>query len=247
MSNILSVENVTLNYGKFEAVSDVTFTAAKGDYIGVVGPNGSGKTTLMRAIIGLLPVQTGRIRLNGGGSLSGSIGYLPQKQAAIDKIFPATVEEIILTGCLARKKIFKFYTRTDHEAVEKMLVTLKIEDIKDKRIGTISGGQHQRVLLARAMVSKPELLILDEPTSALDPSIREEFYSLLTHLNEKENVTILLVSHDISSVGKYTKSMLYLDKRLVFYGNYDQFCHSDTMTNYFGYSSQHLICGRHHD
>jgi zinc transport system ATP-binding protein len=109
----------------------------------------------------------------------------------------------------------------------------------------LSGGQQQRVLLARAMVSSPKLLVLDEPTSALDPSIREGFYELLTTLNKDDNVTILLVTHDIATVGKYTNKMLYLDRKLHFYGDYEEFCKSKRMTEYFGNITQHQICWRH--
>ncbi len=98
------------------------------------------------------------------------------------------------------------------------------------------------------MVNNPEVLILDEPTSALDPKVREDFYDLLRKLNEEEQTTILLVSHDVGSIGKYTNKMLYLDQRLVFFGDYENFCKSEDMTDYFGFQSQHKMCWRHgHD
>ena len=122
---------------------------------------------------------------------------------------------------------------------------LNIEDLKNKKIGDLSGGQQQRVLLARALVSNPKLLILDEPTSALDPKIRNEFYELLKELNETLKVTIVLISHDIGTIGKYASRLIYLDKTLVFDGTFDEFCHSTDMTEYFGYFSQHQICWRH--
>lgn len=243
--SLLELKNVTVKYGKFEAVKDVTFTVEQGDYIGISGPNGSGKTTLIRAILGILPVSEGNIQFaneKGNGSL---IGYVPQKNSVSENYFPATVKEIISTGLLASKKGIKIISKSDYVKVDSILEKLHIIELREKNIGSLSGGQYQRVLLARALVNEPRLIILDEPTSALDPLIRDELYSLLAELNSGSGITILLVSHDIGSIGKYTKKMLYLDTRLVFFGGYNDFCGSDTMTQYFGYEAQHRICWRH--
>lgn len=247
MNSILSVEKVTLKYGRNEVLSDITFMAEEGDYIGIVGPNGSGKSTLMKAILGLHPFSEGKIQFGNGLKDSRFVGYLPQKAVTNDRIFPATVREIVSMGLLARKKDPKFITKSDCEKMDGVLEKLKILDLRLKKIGNLSGGQQQRVLLARALVSSPELLILDEPTSALDPRIREDFYGILKELNEKDGVTILLVSHDMASIGQYTRKMLYLDRRLIFFGSYDEFCKSPDMTVYFGHLSQHQFCWRHQD
>ena len=245
MNTLLEVKNVSVSYGKFLAVTDVTFNVSAGDYIGVVGPNGSGKTTLMKAILGLLPVSDGSIRFLMNSNKGNMLGYVPQKNSGNDNYFPATVREIVSTGFLSSKRGLKFMTENDHMKVHSILEKLHIVDLCGKKIGSLSGGQYQRVLLARALVNEPKLLILDEPTSALDPLIRDELYTLLTELNSSPGITILLVSHDIGSIGKYTKKMLYLDNSLVFYGSYSEFCGSDTMTKYFGYEAQHRICWRH--
>ncbi|NJD04361.1 MAG: metal ABC transporter ATP-binding protein [Ruminiclostridium sp.] len=247
MNSILSVENLTLKYGRHEVLSNISFTAEVGDYIGIVGPNGSGKTTLLKAILGLHPFSEGKIRFNNGSKDGRFAGYLPQKAVASDRIFPATVREIVSIGLLARKKDPKFISKGDYIKIDAILDKLEISDLKRKKMGNLSGGQQQRVLLARALVSSPELLILDEPASALDPKIREDFYGILKDLNEKEGVTILLVSHDMASIGQYTKKMLYLDRRLVFFGSYEEFCKSPDMTVYFGHLSQHQFCWRHLD
>ena len=120
-----------------------------------------------------------------------------------------------------------------------------IADIGDKLIGALSGGQQQRVLLARALVKEPELLILDEPTIAIDPEIRERFLNVLSGLNRDGGVTVLLVTHDTGSIGKYAKKLLYLEREVVFYGGFDEFCLSEEMTKVFGAFAQHLICHRH--
>lgn len=247
MSNILSVNNLTMRYGKHEVLSKISFDVEKGDYIGIVGPNGSGKTTLMKGLLGLLPAYEGEINFNRELKGMNLVGYLPQKSVTNDKLFPAKVKEIVSIGLLGNKKWPKFFTKEDYEKVDMVLEKLKILDLKDIKIGNLSGGQQQRVLLARAMVSSPEVLILDEPTNALDPNIREEFYELIKELNEKEAVTVILVSHDIGSIGKYTKKMLYLDRRLIFFGNYEELCKSEEMTKYFGFFAQHYYCGRHLD
>jgi zinc transport system ATP-binding protein len=155
------------------------------------------------------------------------------------------VAEVISIGLINANKVPQKSTISEKQKIDIILDKLKIKKLKLKKIGTLSGGQQQRVLLARAMVNSPELLILDEPTSALDPSIREDFYQLLQKLNEEEKITIMLVSHDIGSLGNFAKKLLYLDREIVFYGGYKDFCKSEKMTSYFGYMSQHQICGRH--
>ncbi len=247
LNNILSVQDLILKYGRYEVLSSTSFDVEQGDYIGIVGPNGSGKTTLMKAILGLHPVDSGKIGFNREIMGSRHIGYLPQKAVSTDRVFPAQVMEIVSMGLLAQKNGPKFINKKDYEKIGEILKKLKIDDLKDKKIGNLSGGQQQRVLLARALVSSPRLLILDEPTSALDPKIREEFYGILNGLNMSEGVTILLVSHDMASIGKYTKKMIYLDRKLVFYGSYEDFCKSTEMTDYFGPMSQHQFCWRHTD
>jgi zinc transport system ATP-binding protein len=122
---------------------------------------------------------------------------------------------------------------------------MDVLDIKNKLIGDLSGGQQQRVLVARAIVNEPELLILDEPTTALDPETREKFFHTLQELNQNKKVTIILITHDIGSIGKYASKLLYLDKRIIFYGSFEDFCSSADMESYFGEFAQHLICHRH--
>jgi len=249
MHNIMTVENMSAYYGKYLALKDISFDVRKGDYIGVVGPNGSGKTTLIKCLLGLMTPTKGKVRfLNSLEANRNHIGYLPQKAIQNDSIFPAKVKEIVAIGLLNQRKKRLFMTHDEKKQVESILSKLNILELKDKKIGLLSGGQQQRVLLARAMVNNPEVLILDEPTSALDPKVREDFYDLLRKLNEEEQTTILLVSHDVGSIGKYTNKMLYLDQRLVFFGDYENFCKSEDMTDYFGFQSQHKMCWRHgHD
>ncbi len=245
--NIIEVKGVTVQYRGVEVVSNISFDIKAGDYIGIVGPNGSGKTTLIKSLLGLLEFN-GKINFQGVSfsefTANKHVGYLPQKMAFLDERFPATAKEIVLSGVYCCKRFPKRLCKEDYLIAEKTMQMLGIDNIQDRPIGKLSGGQQQRVLLARALVHCPQVLILDEPTVALDPQSREMFYETVKKLNKEKQVTVLLVSHDIGSVGKYTSKLLYLDKKIIFYGTYEEFCKSSDMTNYFGVS-QHHICHRH--
>jgi zinc transport system ATP-binding protein len=244
---ILDVENLNMRYGKHQVLSDVSFTVLQGDYIGIAGPNGSGKTTLIKGLLGLLPVENGAVIYGSEIATDHPIGYLPQTAVSADAYFPAKVREVVSLGLLSNKRGMGYLTKADHAKIDRILEKLNILPLRNKKIGQLSGGQRQRVLLARAMVNSPKLLILDEPTSALDPKMREEFYDLIGLLNREDQVTILLVTHDMGSLGKYTRKLLYLDRRIIFFGSYDAFCQSEEMTKYFGLFTQHQFCWRHED
>jgi len=249
VKSAVSVENLYFAYQSNEVLTNVTFAVAPGDYTGIVGPNGSGKTTLVKLILRLLQPLRGRISVFGEDTRDFSgwhkIGYLPQKITAYNPQFPATVKEIVGLGLLSQKNSPRRVTPSDEKAVDSVLSLLGIESIKDVLIGKLSGGQQQRVFLARALVHEPQLLILDEPTLALDPDIREKFFITLQELNRNKGVAILLVTHDIGTIGKYASKLLYLDKRIVFYGGFDAFCASADASEYFGQFAQHIICHRH--
>jgi zinc transport system ATP-binding protein len=135
--------------------------------------------------------------------------------------------------------------KDDISKIDETLIELGIYGLKTKLVGELSGGQLQRVLLARAIVNDPELLIMDEPTAALDPETRELFYSMIADINRTRGVTVLLVTHDSGAIGRYASKMLYLDKKILFYGSFEEFCNSPEMSSLFGEHSQHLICHRH--
>ncbi len=252
LETILSVRNVSFRYAASPVLTEVSFDADRGDYIGLVGPNGSGKSTLIRAVLGLLAARGQDIRLFGI-PVSGfhdwkKIGYLPQRIGQFNLQFPATLQEIVSLGMLSSRPAFpKRRPAGEEQAVMQALDLLGIADLRKKMIGELSGGQQQRAFIARALVNSPELLILDEPTTALDPDTRERFYELLDSLNRSQKTTIILITHDIGSIGRYANRLLYLDKRVVFYGGFDDFCHSPEMSSYFGDYSQHIICHRHNN
>lgn len=247
--DILSVKNLFFRYNGLDVLSDISFSLTAGDYVGLVGPNGSGKTTLLKVLLGFVRPERGEVRLFGRDPVGFNewqrIGYLPQKPAALSPYFPATVKEIIALGLLSRKRFPKYMNRSDQGKIVRVLDLLDIGDIKDRLIGELSGGQQQRVLLARAIVNDPDFLILDEPSTALDPETRERFFSLMGDLNRQRGVTIIIVTHDTGNIGRYASKLLYLDKRLFFYGSFADFCASSEVTRIFGEFSQHIICHRH--
>lgn len=246
---VLSVSSLCSGYQSADVLQDVTFTVQAGDYLGIVGPNGSGKSTLVKSILGLIKHETGSVRLFGTPFHQfrdwKRIGYLPQGLQFFNPNFPATVAEVVRLGRLAGKGFPKRFDRKDAAAVDTTLQWMDIGSIRDRMIGELSGGMRQRVLLARALVNEPELLVLDEPTTALDPETREHFYQLLLEMNRERQTTVILVTHDTGTIGRYARQMLYLDKKVIFFGGFDDFCKSVEMTGFFGEHAQHVVCHRH--
>jgi len=246
MEAIIETKNLSVCYGQTEALKDISFTIEKGDFVGLAGPNGAGKTTLIKAILGLLPISKGEIRLFGKTKKRfddwGKIGYLPQKFSTINALFPATVNEVVMLGLLSQKKFPKKITANDQKKVNDILQELKISDLKKRRLSELSGGQQQKALLARALVSSPEILIFDEPSTALDPESRESFFQLIQKLNKQSGVAIVLITHDTGYIGQYANKLLYIDKNLIYFGKFSDFCLSEKMNSYFGKYEQHIIC-----
>ena len=248
-SEIVATDLLSCSYREGRVLEDISFQVERGDYVGIVGPNGSGKSTLIKALLGLVTI------CNGSATLFGTplslfrdwykVGYLPQSLHLVNPVFPATVHETVGLGLLSLKRFPKRLNRADNSKIGLILDELGISDLKNKLIGELSGGQLQRVLLARAIVNDPELLVLDEPTAALDPETRGRFYAMIADINRTRGVTVLLVTHDSGAIGEHASKMLYLDKKMLFYGSFDQFCHSPEMSSLFGEHSQHLMCHRH--
>lgn len=242
MNKLLQIENLTVRYGRFEALRNINFDIEDGDFLAIVGPNGSGKSTLMKTLLHLLPASSGEISF-GKNFNPELIGYLPQRVSNQDKHFPATVKEIIATGIPSKAGLI--HQRKDKEKlIQSVAALLDLKQLLNVKIGYLSGGQQQRVMLARALVHRPKLLILDEPTSALDPKIRQDFYHLVQHLHKHEHVTILLVSHDLQSVSDYATKILYLDQEVVFFGLTEDLCTSKELSERIGYQATAALCRR---
>jgi zinc transport system ATP-binding protein len=249
MSSVVAIDNLSFSYGPVDALTGVSFMIESGDYVGLAGPNGAGKTTLIKVILGLLKDYRGAVELFGKSAASFDewkrIGFLPQRVNVFNALFPATVKEVVGLGLLSQKGFPKKFGPGDDVRIEQTLATMDIADLKDKIAGELSGGQQQRVFLARALVSGPELLILDEPGTALDPVSSRNFYELIRKLNKEQGMTIIIITHDTGQIGEYADKLLYLDKKVVFYGRFKDFCESENMTQYFGHFSQHIICHQH--
>jgi zinc transport system ATP-binding protein len=244
MDEIIKVEHLSFSFGGNEAIWNVSFGVQRGDFVALVGHNGSGKTTLVKLLLGILSATKGKISLFGEDMQNFSawekIGYLPQNIRIFNPLFPATVEEVVALGLVAHKRVMQ-----REEKIEEALKLLRLKNIRTKMIGELSGGQIQRMLLARAVVNQPELLILDEPVSALDAGTREEFFSYLSEFNKQRQMTIVMITHDIGSMGEYANKLLLLDKKILFYDCFRKFCQSKEMTSQFGPEYQHIICHQH--
>ena len=232
---LLEVDHLTIRYGKQTAVKDVSFSILPGEYVAIVGANGSGKSTLMKALLELIPSSEGSFRFQDGVS----IGYLPQKIAIQDKLFPATPHEIVAMGLLAQKPFPRLLTRQENQRIHQLLETLGVAEYEHTRIGLLSGGQQQRVMLARALITHPEILILDEPTSALDPQMRTIFFDTLRRINVEQKTTILLITHDVASIGQYVTRILYLDQQLLFNGTFREFCETKDLSPFIHHHDHH--------
>lgn len=218
---ILTVKNLTVNFGSLIAIKNINFSVNQGDFISIVGPNGAGKSTLIKTLLGLVPASEGEIIKYSKDK--NFFGYLPQRAFTSDRFFPATVKEVVGTGLLVNKRFPKFLTRNDHMRIMDQLRQLEIDHLANAKIGTLSGGQQQRVFLARALISEPKILILDEPTSALDPQFRDSFYEMVERINLENGVTILNVTHDVDKFLKCENKILYIDKEIIFFGNYHDY------------------------
>jgi zinc transport system ATP-binding protein len=249
MSVLIDIKNISVRYGAVDAVSNISCQIEKGDFVGLVGPNGSGKTTLAKTILGLLTAYQGKILLLGQDIKYfrnfQKIGYLPQKHTGINPLFPASVKEVVSLGILSGKKWPKKISKDDWQKIDGLLESLGIINLKEKLISQLSGGQQQKVLLARALVCNPEILILDEPSTALDPNSREKFFVRLKELNSQMKTTIILITHDTGYVGQYANKLLYIDRKLVFFGKIADFCPSGEIASCFEKSDKHIIWHQH--
>lgn len=209
-NNLISISNLTVTLNYKEILKEVTFDINRNDFIGVIGPNGGGKTTLVKAILKTIP-YTGDISYSPTIESCGfrKIGYLPQI-SNLDKSFPISVQDIILSGLQAKKKLLGRYSAADYSKAEELLELTGIKRLKNRAVRQLSGGEFQRVMLCRALISDPELLILDEPANFVDNKFEKELYSILKILNEK--MAILMVSHDIGTITSHVKSILCVNK-----------------------------------
>lgn len=217
-TSAIHIDNLTVYYNQTPALTGVCLDVADGEFLGIIGPNGGGKSTLLKAILGLIPVETGTVQIYGEDvkSQKTSVGYVPQF-AALDRRFPITVLEVVLTGTLKNGLTpFHRYTAEDRELAQKTLSEVGIAALSGRQISELSGGEFQRMLIARALAVRPKLLLLDEPTASVDAASREQIYALLANLNQ--HMTIVLVTHDLLAVSSQIQRLACLNGRLVYHG-----------------------------
>ena len=206
MNSIIQINGLSAGYDGKTVLSQVDLTVYERDFLGVIGPNGGGKTTLVKCILGLHQPNQGIIRFYQKGKEvpDMNMGYLPQYNH-IDRKFPISVYEVVLSGLSKQKSIFRRYSKEQHEQVRQMILRMGLEGLEERAIGSLSGGQLQRALLGRALVSNPEVVILDEPNTYIDKRFEAKLYSLLEEINRER--AIILVSHDIGTVLKNVKTI----------------------------------------
>jgi zinc transport system ATP-binding protein len=219
--SVIEAEGVGFAYGATPVLEYVTFRIEPGEFAALVGPNGSGKSTLLRLLLGLLRPTTGEVRLLGGDPRHlrdrWRIGYVPQR-LQLPPDLPATVEEVVRAGRLARRGWWRPATRDDRAAVDHALEAVALSEHRARRMRELSGGQQQRVLIAKALVGDPEVILLDEPIAGVDAESQQLFRESLVHLVEHDNVTVLLVSHELGAVADVLDRVIVLKRRVLFDG-----------------------------
>ncbi|HOP74937.1 MAG TPA: metal ABC transporter ATP-binding protein [Bacillota bacterium] len=237
-SPILQLKGVSIGYSDLIALKDVSFEVYPGEFVGVVGPNGSGKSTLLKGILGLRPLLAGSIHVAGvphhaRAEFRSKIGYVPQKNKG-ETQFPVTALEVVLMGLYSR---IGWFRRPKPEHWERAADSLKLVGMGDwmhRHFWDLSGGQQQRVIIARALVGKPELLILDEPTSAVDITAQHEILELLEKLNREAGMTIMVVSHDINEIVHFCDKVLLLDKTVCGFGTASEVLTKENLARVYG-------------
>jgi zinc transport system ATP-binding protein len=210
---ILSVQHVSFSYDKAPILEQASFSIEKGEFIGIFGPNGGGKTTLLKLLIGILKPDSGMIRLFGKDPQEsrGEVGYVPQV-LRFDRDFPISALEVVLMGALSTMNWWGSYPKEAMTAAHEALERVGLLDFAQAPFGTLSGGQAQRVLIARAIMNKPQILILDEPTASVDPQAEREIHHLLSELNR--SLTVIMVTHDLQSIIDKAKRLLCVHRQV---------------------------------
>ena len=221
---LFSCRDAALGYEHKALLEHLNFEVRRGDYICVVGENGSGKSTLLRSMLGLIEPVSGKI--DCPAQKRGGIGYLPQQTEA-QRSFPASVEEVVLSGFLNRHKFHILYSHAEKTAALMNMGKLGVLELRERCYRELSGGQQQRVLLARALCAAGSLLILDEPVTGLDPAATQELYKILRYLNQKENIAIVMVTHDLAAALREAKTVLHVGRNGWFCGTVEEYLASN--------------------
>ena len=222
MDTIINLDDVSFSYSNIPVVRNVNLAVCEGEFLGVIGPNAGGKSTLLKLILGLLQPDAGEITVFGKRPEKGRsrIGYVPQ-HPAFSRDFPINVRDAVLLGRLGETRWYGGYTQEDKDIAINALKAVEIDNIRNQTIDSLSGGQLQRALIARALASRPDILILDEPTANIDVRAEEDIFGLLKQYND--HMTIIVVSHDIGFISGYVDRVACLNQTML--------CHTTSEIN----------------
>ena len=255
---VVEVRDLRVSVNHENILDDVNLKIQEGTFLGLIGPNGGGKTTLLKTILGLIRPDRGEVRVFGlppdDHRNRGRIGYLPQRAYA-DLTFPVSAFDVVLMGRYSRIGIWRRPTAEDRRRAMEKLSAVGMAHLRDRPIGHLSGGEQQRVFIARALASDPQLLLLDEPTAGVDTSAQQSFYGLLGELKKEYALTIVLVSHDIGVVPHHTDEVACLNRRLHLHGRSPDALDAETLGKVYGCEVEllvhgkipHRVIGEHHD
>lgn len=215
---LLDFDHITVSYNGKPVLDDLTFQVPHGEQVAVVGPNGAGKSTLFKALVGLLPLRSGQIRIHCKplGTHTDCVAYVPQREE-VDLRFPVTVQDVVSMGRYGRSKWRNRLTTQDREVVRRSMDQLGVLNLARQPIGDLSGGQQQRVFLARALAQEPHILLMDEPFNGVDVTTQEVTLRLLEALRA-QSVTVMVSTHDLTLASERFQRVLLLNRRLVSYG-----------------------------
>ena len=217
--NVIEVSNLDVYYGQVQALDKINLIVRERDFLAIMGPNGGGKSTLLKAILGLVPVESGQVKIFGstGRRSRHMIGYVPQF-SSVDRNFPISVLEVVLLGALKPGlSLFHRFSKEEYERAEGLLAKVGLGEMKGRNISALSGGEFQKLLIARALMTEPKLLLLDEPTASVDVGSSQDIYNLLGELNKE--ITIVMVTHNVMAISSNVKELACLNLGLVYHGD----------------------------
>jgi manganese/zinc/iron transport system ATP- binding protein len=226
---LVRFDHATLGYGRRVVLSDLNFDIPEGDFLGLVGPNGAGKTTLLRAILGTLTPMSGSVTVKPGLRF----GYVPQRDS-VDYGFPLKVVDVVLMGRYDRIGLGRRPTKADRERAVEALAHVGIAHLAEQQLSALSGGQKQRTLIARALVGAPSILVLDEPTTGMDLVSTAQILSLVRELHERDQLTVLMVSHALNEVANYVNRIALTMEGAFRVGTVDEIVSEETLTAMYG-------------
>jgi ABC-type Mn2+/Zn2+ transport system ATPase subunit len=256
-ARVVACEHVSVDRDGVRVLEDISFELRAGRFLGVVGPNGAGKTTLMRALLGLVPIASGRIEVLGrpvgaSADVARQIGYVPQRHVIAPK-FPARVRDVVLMGRLAHFGTWRRPRPKDRAAVSDALAHVGLSDRAERPVGSLSGGEQRRVMLAQALCASERLLVLDEPTIGLDLPAEQAFYALLRNLQRELGLAVIAVSHDLLALAAAADELVCINRTMHVHGNPDEVVHSHALREAYscefnfiaGEIAHHEKLGRH--